>query len=332
MTWHRRQGGGGPGPKGPPPRERGIVLLMVLLLLALVSVMVLGFAQEWRLELLIARNQLSSRQAALLAEGGVYYAVGKLVEAQQAERRAPQAALGEAPGEVWRGDGTTRELALPGGRVLVRVTDESGKINLNQAPEPLLLRLLEIVGVEGPKAQALVDALIDWRDPDNDPRPLGAESDYYARLSPPYPAKNGPLDVVEELFWIKGFDAGQLLGLRDLVTVQKVGRGVNLNAAPLEVLRALGFTAEQALTIVQARQAAPLRSRRELDQLFVGLTTLRLPVPLTFRSSQIFEIVSTGVIDYPRGGAQHTIRAIVRVNVTRPRPWEFLLWSDDYLG
>jgi general secretion pathway protein K len=304
---------------------------MVLLLLALVSVMVLGFAQEWRLELLVARNQLSARQAALLAEGGVYYALGKLIQAQQAERRAPQAALGEPPEELWRGDGTVRELALPGGRVVVRVTDESGKINLNQAPEVLLLRLFEVLGVEGPAAEALVDALADWRDPDSIPRPRGAESDYYARLTPPYPAKNGPLDLVEELFWIKGFDAGRLLRLRELVTVQKTGRGINLNAAPPEVLRALGFSAEQALTIVQARQTAPLRNRRELDQLFVGLSTLRLPLPLTFRSSQIFEIVSTGVIDYPQG-AQHTIRAVVRLTITRPRPWEFLLWNDDYLG
>jgi len=315
---------------GRRPGEEGLVLLMVLLLLALMSVMILSFAQEWRLELLLSRNQLLSRQAALLAEGGVYYAVGRLVETQQADRRAPQAALGERPAELWRGDGTLRELALPGGRVLVRVTDESGKVNLNQAPEVLLLRLLEVLGVEGARAEALVDALADWRDPDHIPRSKGAESDYYAGLSPPYPAKNGPLDVVEELFWIKGFDYGHFLRLRDLVTVQKTGRGVNLNAAPREVLQALGFTPEQADTLIQARQVAPLRSRRELDQLFLGSTTLRFGAPLVFRASHIFEIVSTGVIEYPARGASHTVRAVVRVDVTRPRPWEILLWTDDY--
>lgn len=320
----------GVSPRPRSPREEGLVLLMVLLLLALVSVMVLAFSQEWRLELLLARNHVASRQAALLAEGGVYYALGKLVEAQQAERRSPQAALEEAPEELWRGDGTPRELAVPGGRVVLRVTDESGKVNLNQASEGLLLRLFQAVGEEGPGAQALVDALLDWRDPDHNPRPQGAESDYYARFLPPYPAKNGPLDVVEELFWIKGFDASRLLRLRELVTVQRTGRGVNLNAAPPEVLQALGFTPDQALTLMQARQMAPLRSRRDLDRLFLGTTTIQFPAPLTFRSSQIFEVVSTAVLDY--GRARHTVRAIVRLQLNRSRPWEILLWTDDYLG
>lgn len=304
---------------------------MVLLLLSLVSVMVLSVGQEWRIELLLARNLVRSRQAALLAEGGVYYAVGKLVESQMAERRSPQMSLGE-PVDLWRGDGAPRELMVPGGGVRVRVTDESGKVNLNQAPEPFLLNLFENLGFDAPRANALVDALMDWRDQDAVTRRQGAESDYYGSLSPPYPAKNGPLDVVEEIFWIKGFDPARFLRLRELFTVQKTGRGVNINAAPPEVLRALGFSAEQVQRIVQGRQFQPIRNRRELDSLFLGGSTIRFTAPLVFRASQIFEIVSTGVVEYPSRGGRHTIRAIVRINLNRPIPWEFLLWTDDYLG
>ncbi len=311
--------------------ERGIVLIMVLLLLALISVMVLSVAQEWRTEVLLSRNLLRSRQAAYLAEGGIYYAVGKLVETQLAERRSPQLTLGE-PADLWQGDGTLRELRLPGGTVRVRVTDESGKVNLNVAPEALLLSLFEILNFDGRKASALVDALMDWRDQDSVSRRQGAESDYYASLTPPYAAKNGPLDVVEELFWIKGFDPVTFLRLRELFTVQRTGRGVNLNAAPPEVLRALGFSPEQVQSIVQARQLKPLRNRRELDQLFLGSSTVRFTAPLVFRASQIFEIVATGMIDSPTRSGRHTIRAIVRINLNRPVPWEFLLWTDDYLG
>jgi DNA uptake protein ComE-like DNA-binding protein len=52
----------------------------------------------------------------------------------------------------------------------------------------------------------MVDGLLDWRDPDMEPRPLGAESEYYYDLDDPYPVKNGPLSSVEELKRIKGWE------------------------------------------------------------------------------------------------------------------------------
>ncbi len=314
--------------------EQGIVLLMVLLLLALLSIMVLSIAEDWRTEMLLTRNLIKSRQAALLAEGGIYYAVGKLTATQMAERTPPQVAL--APSEdspdLWRGDGVPRELKMPGGTVLVKVTDESGKVNLNQAQEPLLLNLFGVLGFSEEEAGALLDALLDWRDEDAVSRRLGAERDYYASLTPPYVAKDGPLDTVEELFWIKGFDPVRFLNLRDFFTVQRTGRGVSINAAPPEVLRALGFTPDQVQSILMARQIKPIRNRRELDSLYLGGSAVRFNAPVVFRSSQVFEIISTGMIEYPQRGGKHTIRAIVRINVNRTIPWEILLWTDDFSG
>jgi general secretion pathway protein K len=304
---------------------------MVLLLLALVTVMVLSLAQDWRIEMLLARNLVRSRQAALLAESGVYYAMGKLLATQIAERQSPQEAL-EQNADLWRGDGSRRELKVAGGTVLVRITDESGKINLNQAPEPLLYRFFEVMGIDEAQARPLVEALMDWRDEDAILRPQGAEGEYYAGLAPAYTAKNGPLDAVEELFWIKGFDPGRYLRLREFFTVQRTGRGVNVNAAPLEVLRALGFSGEQAQSILQARQVKPIRNRRELDSLYLGGSGVRFSAPVVFRASQVFEIVSTGVVEYPSRGGRHTIKAIVRIVLNRPIPWEILWWTDDYLG
>lgn len=316
-----------------PSGERGVILLLVIWLLALISVIVLSVAQEWRTEVILTRNYLASRQASLLAEGGVYYAVGKLVEAQMAERqRRSPGFLSEPSPDLWKGDGVSHELRLPGGVVSVRATDESGKVNINRATEEMLFSLLTTLGYEDQVARAAVDGIMDWRDRDSVRRPFGGESDYYLNLNPPYPAKDGPLDTVEELFWIRGLNAPGFSRLRELFTVQRTGRGININAAPLEVLRALGLTPEQAQGVMQTRVLMPIRNRRELNNI-LGATSLRsLNAPITFRSSQFFEIIATSVVEYGARRGRHTIKAVVRINANRPLPWDFVYWADDYGG
>lgn len=320
-------------PPGQAPKERGVILLLVIWLLALISVVVLSVAQEWRTEALLTRNYLAARQAGFLAEGGVHYALGKLVEAQLAERqRRVPGAFAEAPVDLWTGDGVSHELRLPEGRVVVRATDESGKVNLNQASEDMLYNLVTTLGFEEQVARAVVDAILDWRDQDNVSRPLGGESHYYLSLNPPYVAKNGPFDTVEELYWVRGLDPGAFGRLREFFTVQRTGRGVNVNAAPLEVLRSLGLTAEQAQAIIQARMLTPLRNRRELNNALGASAMGRFSAPLTFRSSQFFEIIATGVVEHGARRGRHTVKAVVRINANRPIPWDIVYWADDYAG
>ena len=56
------------------------------------------------------------------------------------------------------------------------------------------------------------DAILDWLDEDEEPREYGAESDYYSSLSPPYAAKNGQLETVEELLLVRGVTPQLLFG------------------------------------------------------------------------------------------------------------------------
>jgi len=91
------------------------------------------------------------------------------------------------------------------------ITDEASKINLNVAQRGQLLKLFEQFKTEHVVPQELADALIDWRDTDNEPNSgTGAESSYYMRMNPRYRAKNRGLQTVEELLMVRGFD-GQLL-------------------------------------------------------------------------------------------------------------------------
>ena len=58
----------------------------------------------------------------------------------------------------------------------------------------------------------LADAILDFIDSDETARESGCESEYYESLTPPYPAKNSPLDSLDELLLVRGVTLGLLYG------------------------------------------------------------------------------------------------------------------------
>jgi len=85
------------------------------------------------------------------------------------------------------------------------VTDTAAKININTASRKVL------EGLPGMTPE-LVDCLIDFRDPDDEPQETGAEQEYYDQLTHPYAIRNGALTSVEELLLVKGFDGTLVYG------------------------------------------------------------------------------------------------------------------------
>ncbi|WP_425616409.1 general secretion pathway protein GspK [Anatilimnocola sp. NA78] len=93
--------------------------------------------------------------------------------------------------------------------------DESTRLNLNtllvlDAQQEGAAKQL-LMGLPGMTEDA-ADAILDWIDPDDEQRPLGAEVDHYSGLNPAYRPKNGPLDTVEELLLVRGVTPELLLG------------------------------------------------------------------------------------------------------------------------
>ncbi len=95
------------------------------------------------------------------------------------------------------------------------------------------------------EAVALVDALSDWLDADDEERDHGAENGYYAGLAVPYRCGNGPILYPEELLLVKGFSRRLLYGdeehqgLIEVLTTAGTDGRININTAPLPVLQAL---------------------------------------------------------------------------------------------
>jgi len=89
--------------------------------------------------------------------------------------------------------------------------DESTKLNLNVVAQMDNGRdiLLNLPGM----TNEIADSILDWIDADDETREFGAESDYYATLSPGYEPKNGPLDSIDELLLVQGMTASLLYGV-----------------------------------------------------------------------------------------------------------------------
>jgi DNA uptake protein ComE-like DNA-binding protein len=83
--------------------------------------------------------------------------------------------------------------------------DEASKLNLNTATREML-ELLPGMTTE------FAAAIVDWRDTDSEPADSGAEDETYARLNPPYRAKNAPFESIEELRLVAGADLLTLFG------------------------------------------------------------------------------------------------------------------------
>jgi type II secretory pathway component PulK len=122
-------------------------------------------------------------------------------------------------------------------------------LDVNAADGETLARFLRTVGIPASRADSMTDALLDWRDPDDSPRPLGAERAWYVaarRLTP----RNGPLASDREIALIRGFDSA--IQDRSLVGVES-GRVV-LPRAPLAVIAALPGIGEEAIARIVERR------------------------------------------------------------------------------
>ncbi|RJP31838.1 MAG: hypothetical protein C4547_14835, partial [Phycisphaerales bacterium] len=100
--------------------------------------------------------------------------------------------------------------------IRIGVTDEAAKLNLNTATRDQLLILARLAVGEREDLDPgeVVDAILDWRDADKDPRTEEADTEgaYYDELVRPIKVKNALFDTVEELLRVKGMDGRVLYG------------------------------------------------------------------------------------------------------------------------
>jgi general secretion pathway protein K len=262
-------------------RERGVALLLVLWIFMILGVLALDFSRYMRDDAMAAVNFAEETRGYYVALAGMNRTI---FEAQQARDQALGAPAAEDPGAPDVGtddedddripaDGQWHEGTLGDAKFTVRMTDEGGRIGLNRAEEALLTPLITSLFTGGNRTTGLskrdadqvaeiVDAILDWRDPDSLVRLHGAESEYYLGLRQPYRAKNGWFDSPEELLLVRGvtpdlyYGRDGVPGLKDIFSVYSKSASVNVRSAPPAVLQVfLGVDAAAAAELIATREA-----------------------------------------------------------------------------
>jgi len=246
-----------------PARQRGAALLLVLWTFALLSVLAAEFARAMREDAQSTINFKQETIAHYVAVAGINEAI-LAVQTYNGDIEVDEDRNGifdddeddldsdedEDDDEVSDGDGqgkkkrkdeddglaTIRALiagrgvwidaAFRGKSYQVRVTDETGKISLNNSrlDEAMLQAIFENLDYDSKDGEIIADSILDWRDDNDLHRQNGAEDDYYEDLARPYQAKDANFDAVAELLLVRGVTRGmyhgegEVPGLKDIFT------------------------------------------------------------------------------------------------------------------
>ncbi len=242
--------------------ERGIALVMVLALVALVAVWAVQSADEDWISLRRAENMQLAAKTWLGVESGQALALRAL--------SADDPAV-DSLDEDWALE--TPPFPVDEGVIAARIEDANRYINLNDLvgasgkAQPDVVAVVKRLFVRLQLDAQLVDALVDWMDADKEPYGSGgAEESAYA--SRPYHIKNAPLDSLNELLLVQGFEPAMLDALRKVVMARPstVLSAVNINTAPADVLLSLADNIPQGdvEAMISGRESTPYKNIADL--------------------------------------------------------------------
>lgn len=232
------------GRPGAPGRQRGAVLVLVLWILTLLTFLLGAFSNEIRVENRIVGDMVERIRLRADATAVLNYLA-------MVARSSPDA-LGTLEGY---------ELSLPLGNaeVTYRFVPEEAYVSLNAAPPEMLRALIANYPGELDDVDALVDALVDWRDGDDIVTGNGAEAAEYAAEGRGYGPRNAPLLSVDELGQVLGFEPDLVDWLRPWVSVASMSAGIDPRFADPELVAMLdteGKLSGQDVAAMQTDQFA----------------------------------------------------------------------------
>ena len=325
--------------------QRGVALLVVLWIFIFLLVVAFDFSASVREEAAAAHRYSDETEGYYIALAGFERGVYEFLQQSTGQQSTGRETIGaQKRADIF--DGSWREEALSSGTFRVRWVDEGGKININRADEETLRRVFTNLGVEERTKAILVDSIMDWRDPDDLHRASGAENDYYRSLTPPYTAKNGPFDTVEDLLWVRGMTAEffygygdakgkreenvEGLGLREIFTVDSPIDRVNLRTASADVIHALtGIPLEKSRRFIDERQKLSERTLPDLLPLLgIGANDAALQ-QFVFANPAVVTIEAEG--RPAQSGVSRRVKGVVRAG-GGGREFELVRWIDRDVG
>lgn len=275
--------------------ERGFAILVVIAAVGLLALAAALFSRVTSAQVRASAVAVETARARALAGAGINLAVLKLLDFR---------ANPSGKNRAFAVGGDTFGCRLDGNLIVAQARDEGGKIDLNFAGERLLGALLRGLGVEGARADTLVDTILDYRDGDNVKRAKGAEDAEYRAAGRAQGPKNAPFAAVEELNQVLGLDAELYARLSPFVTAHSGKDGVDPMVAPRQLIEIL------------RRGDAPIAPSETGLELSLENPDSDLPAHYIATSTRnIFSIRSEVVM---AGGVRFALEAIVDIAQMRP--------------
>lgn len=293
--------------------NRGFALVLTLIMTTLMVVVVSELIHQVYVDVSLSRGFRDGQQASLLAESGVTGAIKLL---QFSLQNKEYTAL-------------TDSFALPNkfedetGTIEVTIQDENGKINLNNLVqpngeiEPNIFSMLKRLGLLQKIPDDAWNALADWIDTDDIPRPNAAENSYYSSLKVPYACHNANVLSLSELSLVRGITAEMVANLKPFVTIYNAQAGapislININTAPKEVLMALdeGIDARLAERIMEERKIQPFKNTGALSRISGAEAISQRLVGKTSVKSSLFRIVSIARVKESARAVEAVLRMV----------------------
>ena len=207
-------------------KQKGVALILVLWVLSILMLMAGSFTKTMRRESAGVMNIKANAQAVTQAQAGVSLAQAMMLHEDENKR--------------WRVDGSVYEIETENATLQIRILSETGKIDINSVTSQLLHQVLLHAPLETKAAQELENAILDWRDDDENTRPFGAEKPEYKAAKLNYAPRNKPFRSLEELQLVRGMTADVFEWMQPIFTVYAAGQTeVELNLAARDVLNVL---------------------------------------------------------------------------------------------
>lgn len=199
-----RLAGQGRRREGERGRERGFALLIVLWTLVLITLLVTQLAASGRGAAQLSGNLRLAAQVEAIADGAVHEAIFHLLDRSEAG---------------WQTDPAPRILRRDGAVASIRITDEGGRVNPSTAPPELLQALLRQIGVDTRTAQALAEAMVEWRTPYGQQGTGLARFDRYRAAGRVFGPSGGPFLALADVAAVYGMTPEIMAGLAPHLTL-----------------------------------------------------------------------------------------------------------------
>jgi general secretion pathway protein K len=170
-------------------RQSGFALLIVLWTVGFLALLGTQLVAAGRSDTRLAENLKQEAVLRAAADG----AVARVMFGMQA-----------AHDPTFRAGGIERSIRIGQTPVLVRIENESDRINLNTASLALLRALIIEVGAPPAQADRLAAAILDWRTSGANARPGGAKAAEYRAAGLAFGPPGNPFQSVDELADVLG--------------------------------------------------------------------------------------------------------------------------------